>query len=315
MDSKLVVLFSSLFILFSCSNEGEERTIAGKDLSSVTHVFYNYVYPDQPATRTYTTNFMFNANRVNVVKSSVFHYNHQEPAQNYTLFEESWFTYDPNDRLIRVDQERYSDIDVSDIVVNSYEFEYEETNKLKQLLIKDGNGTLVQSYDFVYENTTIERKNAYYEDGNLMFYYETIFHTDSKQHINRQQSKGPIFDGADQNYVTQEASFDEVGNVKQMYFEGNPWYEYQYSDIKIPLDLPQLRLPFFGHLNFDMLLGEFDQIVESYGVNYISAKIPLDPSNPEGFIYKNTLSKDNYPLKIEVFYNQKVWSVTTYSYD
>ena len=321
MNYRIIVLFSTLFFLVSCSNEDENEenlVIAGKDLTSISHVFYNYLYSDQPATRTYTTNYTLNENKINSVNTSEFNYWHEEPDRNYTWYGESIFSYDVKNRLIKVAQESYSDYDLTDTYFYTIEFDYYEDDKIKGLVEKDGSGTLRYKYYFVYLNNTIERKIEYYEDGNLIFYYKTIFHTDSNQRIYRQISKGPIFANMDPNLeeeYTQEASFDEEGNVYRTYFEGSPLVEYEYSDIKIPSELPNINLPFFSSIPFDILLAQFDKIVESHNANYINSIIPLEPTNPYTTIFKNTLSKDNYPLSIEVFLNDRIRSETIYMYE
>ena len=318
MNYRLFVLFSTLFFLVSCSNEEENIVVEGKSLTSITHIFYKYVIWEQPATTTHTTNYMFNDNKIDVVYNSVFHYRHEEPEKSYTGYEESIFSYDLKNRLIKVAQERYADNDLTYTNFNTIEFDYYEDDKIKNLIRKDGSGALRIKNYFVYQNNTIENKEEYYEDGDMISYYEKIFHTDSNQRIYRQTHKGPIFDSTDQNSLTeytQEASFDEEGNVYRTFFYGSPSTEYEYTDIKIPSDLPDINLPFFNSIPYDILLGQFDQIVESYNTNYINSIIPLEPTNPYTIIYKNSLSKDNYPLRIEIFSNDRIRSETIYKYE
>ena len=321
MKYRLFVLFSVLFFLISCSNEVENEeniVIAGKELISISHIFYNYLYSDQPATRTHTTNYSLNDNKINSVNNAVFNYFHEEADRNFTWYEESIFSYDVKSRLIKVEQENYSDYDLTNTDLITYEFDYYENDKIKGLVLKNGDGALWYKYDFVYQNNTIERKIENYEDGNMIFYHKTIFHTDSNQRIYRQISKGPIFANMDPNLeeeYTQEASFNADGNVYQTYFEGSPSVEYVSSDIKIPSGLPDIKLPFFSAIPYDILLGQFDQIVESYNTNYINSIIPLEPTNTISKVYNYTFSKDNYPLRLEVIYsNKRIASETTYIY-
>lgn len=317
MKYKLLLLFCALFFLVSCSNEEENIIVAGKDLASVTHVFYNYVYPDQPATRTYTTNYTFKENKITDVRSILFHYWHEEPERNYNAYDESIFSYDNRDRLIKVTLESYSDIE-TEIFVSSYELNYDQNDRIKEVLFRDNSGELRNGYYFEYNGNIIERKLEYYEDGNMIFYSESILFMDSNERIYSQTSKGPIFQGTDPNSfgnTTHEATFNDDGNVYQTFFEGSPLVEYVYSDIRIPSDLPDLRLPFFNSIPYTTLLGQFDQIVESYNTNYINTIISLEPTNQFNTNYKNSLSNDNYPLKIELYINDQIRSKTTYTYE
>ena len=319
MNYRLFVLFYTLFFLVSCSNEEENIFIASKELTSITHIFYNYLYSDQPATRTHTTIYSLNDNKINSVNHSVFNYFHEEADLNFTWHEESIFSYDVKSRLIKVEREGYSDYDLTNTYFSTYEFDYYENDKIKGVVLKNGDGALWYKYDFVYQNNTIERKIEYYEDGNMIFYYPAIFHTDSNQRIYRQISKGPIFANMDPNLEEeriQEASFNADGNVYQTFFEGSPNIEYEYSDIKLPSGLPDINLPFFSAIPYDILLGQFDQIVESYNTNYINSIIPLEPTNTISKVYNYTFSKDNYPLRLEVIYsNKRIASETTYIYN
>lgn len=152
----------------------------------------------------------------------------------------------------------------------------------------------------------------------MIFYNESIYQIDSKQRIFRITYKGPIFDSINENLVTettQEASFDDEGNVSRINFNDSPSTEFEYSDIKIPSDLPDINLPFLGNIPFNIMLAQFDRIVQSYNTNYINTINPLEPTNSYSTIFKHSLSKDNYPLRIEVFFSDKIRSETIYEYE
>lgn len=320
MNYRLFILFFILLFLVSCSNEGENEeniVIAGKNLSSITHVFYNYVYADLPPTRTFTTNYILNDNKIDFVNSSVFHYFDEEPSRNYTAYDESTFSYN-NSRLIKVERESYSDYDLTEKYFLTYEFDYYENGKIKELALKGLSGALQSKYFFVYQNNTIERKYEYYEDNNLIFYNETLYQIDTKQRIYHQTSKGPIFESTDPNSLsetTQEASFDVDGNVYRTLFDGSPSEEYEYTTIKIPSDVPNINLPFFGYIPYDILLAQFDGIIQSYNTNYVKTIVSLNPTSALIKSFKYKLSKDHYPLKKEVFMNDKIRSKTMYTYE
>ena len=320
MNYRLFVLISTLLFLVSCSKEvqnEESIVISGKNLNSITHISYNYLYADQPPTRTYTTNYALNNNKIDFLNSSVFHYWHDDPSKNYTYHTESIFSYDVKNRLIKVDEEGYSDYDLNDKHFRTYEFDYYENDKIKSLLNKDANDVLFSKYSFVYQNNMIEEKYEYYDNGDMIFYNESIYQLDAKQRIYRQTSKGPFFENTDENSITettQEASFNEENNVYQTFFNGSPSTEFEYTDIKIPSDLPKINLPYLGYTPYNIILAQFDGIVQSYNTNYMNNIIPLEPTNPYTTTYNNTLSKDNYPLRIEVLFNDKIRSETTYMY-
>lgn len=317
MNFNRFIIITTLLILVSCSDNDEEIVIADKKLMSVEHIFYNYVYSDQPPTRIYTTNYRFYDNQIDVVNTKVSHYWYDEPERNYSIYEEAIFLYDSADRLIKVLEESYSEYS-DETFSRTIEFAYFDTDKIKEIILKDSDENLISKYFFYHQNNTIQRNYEYYENGNIIFYYETILNVEANQKIYHQKSKGPIFEGSDPslvNYHTSEVSFNDNGNVHQLISNESPFFEYEYSDVKIPSDLPKFNLPFFGYVPYNILTGQFDQIVESYNTNYITTKISLEPTNPYNTIYKHTLSKDNYPLKIEVFINNKIQSETIYTYE
>ena len=321
MNYRLIVLFATLLLFISCAKDSENEAnivVGNKQLSSINHVFYNYNYIDQPPTRTYTTNYTLNAGKINFINSSVFHYWHDDPGRNYTAYWDSNFSYDSNNRLIRVEEDGYSEYDLSEAYTRIYEFDYYEDDKIRRMLTKDGNGTLYSKYTFVHQNNTIEQTYEYYENEEMIFYHETIYELDANQRIYRQTSKGPIFESTDEDTIsetTQKAIFDVEGNVDHTFFNGSPSTEFEYSDIKIPSDLPKINMPFHGYIPYILMLAQFDEIIQLYSTNYLKTMVPLDATNNYTISYKNILSKDNYPLSIEVFYNDKIRSETTYSYE
>ncbi len=317
MNLKPLFLFYLLFILLSCSSTEEAILIGEKDLTAVTHTFYNYVYPDKPATRTYTTYYTFRAHKITDIRTTIYHYFQEEPQRNYTTYEDSFFSYDSNDRIIQVQLERWTSNDTT-IHQSKYDFNYDENNRIKELRHTDNTGELSNRTHFIYNREHIVRTFEYYQNGNKMFYNEAILFLDRHQRIARQSVKGPIFEDLDSNAftpTTQAATFDLDNNVYQTYSDGNPSLEYNYTEIKIPIDLPDLNLPFFSAIPYDFLLGEFDQIITSYSTNYIDTIISLEPSNALNVRYENSLSTDNYPLKIERFIQDRISTETIYTYN
>lgn len=321
MNYKLFSLFSTILLFASCSNDSENESntiVADKELNAITHINYIYGYVDQPATRTYTTNYTLNGNKIDFINKTVFHYFDEDQSRNYTYHSTSDFIYDANNRLVKVEENGYSDYDVNEKHFRTYEFDYYEDDKIKSLLTKDENGDLYSKYSFVYQSNLIEEIYDYYYEGAVLYYNETVHQLDAKQRIYRRTTRGPFFENTYEDSIsetTQEAIYNEEGNVYQTFFNESPSTEFEYSAVKIPTELPRINLPHLGYIPYNIILAQFDGMIQSYNTNYINTIIPLEPTNNYIITYKNILSRDNYPLSIKVFYNEKVRSETTYTYE
>jgi len=320
MNYRLLNLLAVLVFCISCSKDslqGENTIIEGKELSSITHVSYNYLYTDQPATRTYTTNYVFSDNRIATISTSVFHYFQDDPSLNHTDNLESTLSYDNRNNVINVEEVYYNSGTLTSTLF--YAFDYDESNRLTNMTIKNDAGFVQNEAFFTYENNTIsEKRIEHYVEGQTTYdlSYETTYYTDQQQRIYRTTTKGPIFPDTDPNSVTettQEAIFND-GNLYQLFFNGSPYEEYHYTDIKIPSGLPTVLMPISASIPYHILLADFNMIAMSYNTNYLSLRTLLGSTNPIDITFKNTLSKDNYPLKLEDYYEDRIWSETTFTY-
>lgn len=320
MNYRLLKLLVVLLICTSCSKDalqGENTIIEGKELSSITHVFYNYLYTDQPATRTYTTNYVFSNNRIATISTSVFHYFQEDPSLNHTDNIESTLSYDDRNNVINVEKVYYNSGTLTSTCF--YAFDYDQSDRLTTITIKNDAGFVQNEVFFTYENNTISEKSIEHHDEGQMTYdvsYEITYYIDQQQRIYRMTTKGPIFPDTDPNTLTEtslEAIFND-GNLYQLLFNGVPYEEYHYTDIKIPSQLQSVIMPFFESVPYHILLAPFDRIAISYNANYLSLRTLLDSTNPIDITFKNTLSKDNYPLKLEDYYGDRIWSETTFTY-
>jgi hypothetical protein len=321
MNTKSVKLLTVLLFCISCSKDSlqeENIIIQGKDLHSITYVLYNYLYPDQPATRTYTTNYVFSDNRIATINTSTFHFFYEDPSRNRTDNQESTLFYDDQNNLINVEEAYYYSGTLTSTLF--YVFDYDESNRLTTLTIKNDGGSLTSEHFFTYENNTIKRKQIFYQEESQITYqviHENTYYIDSQQRIYRMTSKGPIFPNTDPNSVTEtslEAIFND-GNLYKLLFNGSPYEEYHYTDIKIPSGLQSVTMPTFTSNPYHILLAPFDKIAMSYNTNYLSLITPLNPTNTTNIIFKNTLSKDKYPLRLEDYWDDRIRSETIYTYE
>jgi hypothetical protein len=123
----------ALLILISCESEIREKeviSVAGKSLKTINHTFYNYLYENQPATRTHISNMSISDDKIMAINNTVFHYFNDDLSKNYSYINNYTYSYNSFGLLIEIQTEEFSDLNPIDKVENSYDFIYNANNQI-----------------------------------------------------------------------------------------------------------------------------------------------------------------------------------------
>ena len=309
-----------VLLLFSCESEIREKeviSVAGKSLKAINHTFYNYLYENQPATRTHTSNMTISDDKIIAINNTVFHYFNDDLSKNYTYTTDYSYAYNSFGLLIDVQTEGFSDLNPTVRVLNSYDFTYNANNEITEINYRNSFGDILTKYIFTYVNDAIHKRVEFYDSFGLVYYNEIELLKDNNGKIYEQSSKGPILSTTNINAlseVLQEATFDTNNNLETLAINGEVYTEFAYRNTKIPDFLKNIKLPFLDAFPHHILMSDFNQITAYNNTNFIHAEIAKNASsvNKE---YSYTFSIEDYPLEVKVTANNKTQSKTVYNYN
>jgi hypothetical protein len=309
-----------VLLLFSCESEIREKeviSVAGKSLKAINHTFYNYLYENQPATRTHTSNMTISDDKIIAINNTVFHYFNDDLSKNYTYTTDYSYAYNSFGLLIDVQTEGFSDLNPTVRVLNSYDFTYNANNEITEINYRNSFGDILTKYIFTYVNDAIHKRVEFYDSFGLVYYNEIELLKDNNGKIYEQSSKGPILSTTNINAlseVLQEATFDTNNNLETLAINGEVYTEFAYRNTKIPDFLKNIKLPFLDAFPHHILMSDFNQITAYNNSNFIHAEIAKNASsfNKE---YSYTFSIEDYPLEVEVTANNTTQSKTVYNYN
>ena len=309
-----------VLLLFSCESEIREKeviSVAGKSLKAINHTFYNYLYENQPATRTHTSNMTISDDKIIAINNTVFHYFNDDLSKNYTYTTDYSYAYNSFGLLIDVQTEGFSDLNPTVRVLNSYDFTYNANNEITEINYRNSFGDILTKYIFTYVNDAIHKRVEFYDSFGLVYYNEIELLKDNNGKIYEQSSKGPILSTTNINAlseVLQEATFDTNNNLETLAINGEVYTEFAYRNTKIPDFLKKIKLPFLDAFPHHILMSDFNQITAYNNTNFIHAEIAKNASsvNKE---YSYTFSIEDYPLEVKVTANNKTQSKTVYNYN
>ena len=309
-----------VLLLFSCESEIREKeviSVAGKSLKAINHTFYNYLYENQPATRTHTSNMTISDDKIIAINNTVFHYFNDDLSKNYTYTTDYSYAYNSFGLLIDVQTEGFSDLNPTVRVLNSYDFTYNANNEITEINYRNSFGDILTKYIFTYVNDAIHKRVEFYDSFGLVYYNEIELLKDNNGKIYEQSSKGPILSTTNINAlseVLQEATCDTNNNLETLAINGEVYTEFAYRNTKIPDFLKNIKLPFLDAFPHHILMSDFNQITAYNNSNFIHAEIAKNASsfNKE---YSYTFSIEDYPLEVEVTANNTTQSKTVYNYN
>jgi len=315
--------YLSIFIvlmLFSCESEIREKeviSVAGKNLRAINHTYYNYLYDNEPATRTYTSNLTINDDRIVAINNTVFHYFNDDPTKNYIYTSNLNYVYNSFNLVTEVQTESFSDLNANVKIVNTYDFLYNANNEVIEINYRNSFGDVLTKYVFNYVNDAINKRVEYYDSFGLVYYNEIELLKDNTGKFYKQSSKGPILSTTNidaLSEVVQEATFDTSNNLESLSINGEIYSDFAYRNNEIPDFLKNINLPFLDAFPHHILMSDFSQIVAANNTHFVHAELAKDASSFDKQ-YKYTFSLEEYPLTVEVTSNNRTITETVYTYN
>lgn len=309
-----------VLLLFSCESEIREKeviSVAGKSLKAINHTFYNYLYENQPATRTHTSNMTINDDKILAINNTVFHYFNDDLSKNYTYTTNYSYNYNSFGLLINVQTEGFSDLNPTVKVENSYDFTYNANNQITEINYRNSFGDILTKHLFTYTIDAINKRVEFYDSFGLVYYIDIELLKENNGKIYKQSIKGPILSTTNisaLSEVLQEATFDTNNNLETLALNGEVYTEFAYRNTEIPDFLRNIKLPFLDAFPHHILMSDVSQITGYNNTNFIHAEIAKNGTsfNKE---YSYTFSIEDYPLEVEVTANNKTQSKTVYNYN
>ena len=309
-----------LFLLFSCESEITEKeviSVAGKSLKTINHTFYNYLYENEPATRTYTSNMTLNNQKITTINNTIFHYFNDDLSRNYTYTTNYSYLYNSFGLLVTVQSEEFSDLNPTIKVENTYDFIYNSNNDITEINYRNSFGDILTKYLFTYTNNEINKRVEYYDSFGLVYYNEINLLKNNTGKIYKQSAIGPILSTTNINAlseIVQEATFDTNNNLETLALNGEVYTEFTYRNTEIPDFLRTIKLPSLAAFPHHILMGDFSQITAYNNSNFVYSTNAKSAAsfNKE---YRYIFSIENFPLEVEVTANNKTESKTIYTYN